>query len=188
MRCFCMKTSLLAACMLLLAIQIIAYSLPVASMSVKAAEIQPQSGPEGQGEGQKIVVSLSKQWLYAYQGEKEVFTTAVMTGRPELPTPLGLYHILLKQHPTTFTSPWPEGSPNWYPPTYINYAMEFRPGGFFLHDTTWHSIYGPGTNTWHTDPEFGLQTGSHGCIGMPLDAAARLYQWAPLGTPVVVEP
>jgi lipoprotein-anchoring transpeptidase ErfK/SrfK len=85
-----------------------------------------------------------------------------------------------------FHSPWPKGSPNWYPPTYINYALEFKPGGFFLHDATWHSVFGPGTNGWHNDPQFGWQDGSHGCVAMPLNAAAWLYHWAPIGTIVII--
>src|SRR5207247_7269165 len=30
-------------------------------------------------------------------------------------------------------------------------SLEWRAGGFFLHDSWWHSVYGPGTNGWHYD-------------------------------------
>lgn len=136
--------------------------------------------------GKVIVVDLSQQWLYAYQNGQQVFNAAVLTGRPSLPTPVGTYHVFAKLHPTTFYSPWPYGSPYWYPPTYINYALEFRAGGFFLHDSSWHSVYGPGTNGWHYDPVYGWQWGSHGCVSMPYSAAAWLYNWAPIGTTVIV--
>lgn len=134
--------------------------------------------------GKVIVVNTGEQELYAYENGELVYSTSVMTGRGSLPTPLGTFHIFAKLSPTTFTSPWPEGSPNWYPPTYINYALEFKPGGFFLHDATWHSVFGPGSNGWHYDPRFGWQDGSHGCVAMPLSAAAWLYNWAPIGTVV----
>ena len=134
--------------------------------------------------GKVISVSVGEQELYAYENGHVVFSTLVQTGRGSLPTPLGTFHVFAKLSPTTFKSPWPEGSPNWYPPTYINYALEFLPGGFFLHDATWHSVFGPGTNGWHHDPQFGWQDGSHGCVSMPLSAAAWLYHWAPVGTPV----
>lgn len=134
--------------------------------------------------GKVIVVNTGEQELYAYENGDLVYSTSVMTGRGSLPTPLGTFHIFAKLSPTTFTSPWPEGSPNWYPPTYINYALEFKPGGFFLHDATWHSVFGPGSNGWHYDPRFGWQNGSHGCVAMPLSAAAWLYNWAPIGTVV----
>ena len=137
--------------------------------------------------GKVIVVSLSHSWLYAYQNGKEVFNAAVITGRSALPTPLGTYHVFAKLHPTTFYSPWPYGSPYWYAPTFINFALEFKAGGYFLHDTWWHTVYGPGTNNWHYDPQYGWQWGTHGCVGMPYSAAAWLYNWAPIGTTVVIK-
>ncbi len=137
-------------------------------------------------EGKVIVVSLSQQWLFAYQNGQQVFNTAVMTGRPGLETPTGTFHVFAKLSPTTFYSPFPYGSVNWYPPTYINYALEFLSGGFFLHDSWWHTVYGPGTNVWHYDPTYGWQNGSHGCVAMPLAAAAWLYGWAPIGTAVQI--
>lgn len=131
-------------------------------------------------QGKVIVVNLSQQWMYVYQDGKEVFNAAVMTGRPSLATPTGTYHIFARLSPTTFYSPWPQGSPNWYPPTHINYALEWKEGGFFLHDSWWHTVYGPGTNGW--------QWGSHGCVSMPVSAAAWLYNWASIGTTVQINP
>ncbi len=139
-------------------------------------------------QGKVIVVSLAQQWLYAYQDGTQVFNAAIMTGRPGLETPTGTFHVFAKLSPTTFYSPWAYGSPNWYPPTYINYALEFLEGGYFLHDSWWHSVYGPGTNGWHYDPVDGWQWGSHGCVAMPLNAAAWLYDWAPIGTTVQINP
>lgn len=151
---------------------------------------QVSSGSGGGGtvsaSGKYIVVSLSKQWLYAYENGRLVFNAAVMTGRPALPTPTGTYHIFIKQSPTWFYSPWPYGSPYWYPPTYINYAMEFKEGGYYIHDATWHSVFGPGTNGWHYDPVFGWQWGTHGCVATTVPTAQWLYGWAPIGTTVQI--
>ena len=149
---------------------------------------QPGPAPQPSPQGKEIVVSLSHQWLWAYQNGQLVFNSAVMTGRPALPTPTGTYHVFLKLHPTWFYSPWPYGSPYWYPPTYINYALEWRAGGFFLHDSWWHTVYGPGTNGWHYDPVYGWQWGTHGCVAMQLASAAWLYNWAPIGTTVQINP
>ncbi len=137
-------------------------------------------------QGKVIVVNLSQQWLYAYDKGQQVFNTAVMTGRPGLETPTGTFHVFEKLSPTTFYSPFPYGSVNWYPPTHINYALEFLGGGFFLHDSWWHTVYGPGTNGWHYDPTYGWQYGSHGCVAMPLSAAAWLYNWTPIGATVQI--
>ena len=155
-----------------------------------ASQSAPGGGnpPSGSSQGKEIVVSLSRQWLWAYQNGRLVFNSAVMTGRPALPTPTGTYHVFSKFHPTWFYSPWPPGSPYWYPPTFINYALQWRTGGFFLHDSWWHTVYGPGTNEWHYDPRYGWQWGTHGCVAMPLSSAAWLYNWAPIGTTVQVNP
>lgn len=150
----------------------------------------PGSGspPTASPQGKEIIVSLSRQWMWVYQNGHLVFNSAVMTGRPSLATPTGTYHVFLKLHPTWFYSPWPPGSPYWYPPTYINYALEWRAGGFFLHDSWWHTVYGPGTNGWHYDPKYGWQWGTHGCVAMPLSSAQWLYNWAPIGTTVQINP
>ena len=155
---------------------------------VSATTSTSGGSPSPTATGKEIIVSLSRQWVWAYQNGVQVFNSPVMTGRPTLATPTGTYHVFLKLHPTTFTSPWPPGSPYWYPPTYINYALGWRAGGFFLHDSWWYSVYGPGTNRWHYDPKFGWQWGTHGCIAMPLSAASWLYYWAPIGTLVQVNP
>jgi lipoprotein-anchoring transpeptidase ErfK/SrfK len=138
---------------------------------------------QSQESGKVIVVNLAHQWLYAYNNGVEVFNAPVMTGRPSLPTPAGTYRVFAKESPATFTSPFPRGSSDWYPPTHINYALEWKPG-YFLHDSWWHSVYGPGTNVWHHDPVDGWQWGSHGCVAMSLRSAAWLYHWAPVGTVV----
>lgn len=177
MKKVCMLGSLALLLAMLLAFSPISYHANAFAHADTAAD-----------QGKVIVVSLSKQWLYAYDNGSQVFSVAVITGRPSLPTPLGTYHVFAKLSPTTFYSPWPAGSPNWYPPTHVKYALGFLAGGYFLHDTWWHTVYGPGTNGWHYDPVYGWQWGSHGCVGMPLSAAAWLYNWAPIGTTVQVVP
>jgi L,D-transpeptidase-like protein len=47
---------------------------------------------------------------------------------------------------------------------------------------------GPGTIGWHYDPKYGWQWGTHGYVAMPYSAAQWLYNWAPIGTTVVIEP
>ncbi|GCE22896.1 L,D-transpeptidase [Dictyobacter kobayashii] len=136
--------------------------------------------------GKVIDIDLTQQKMTALEGGEAVYSSLVMTGRAGLATPTGTYHVFAKESPTTFTSPWPEGSPNYYDPTYINYALEWKAGGFYLHDAWWHTVYGPGTNGWHNDPTYGWQDGSHGCISMPYAAAKWLYNWAPIGTTVQI--
>ncbi len=137
--------------------------------------------------GKEIVISISRQWMFVYDKGKRIYDAPITTGQPALSTPTGTYHILAKLSPTTFYSPWPPGSPYWYPATHINYALQWKEGGFFLHDSWWRTLYGPGTNLYHYDPVDGWMNGTHGCITMPLNAAVWLYKWALIGTTVRID-
>jgi len=130
------------------------------------------------GVGKVIVISLSRQVLTAYQDGNAILTTFVATGRPQLPTPPGVYHIFARYSPYKFISPWPYGSPWWYPSSWTSFAMEFAAGGYFIHDAPWRSWYGPGSN---------LYNGTHGCVNVPYSPMATLWNWAPNGTTVVVQ-
>ncbi len=58
--------------------------------------------------GKIILVSLSRERMFVYENGHELFDTPVTTGRPQLPTPRGVYHIFRKRSPATFYSAWPE--------------------------------------------------------------------------------
>ncbi len=157
-----------------------------------APKPQPSPQPEAvlapPSAGRSIVVSLSKQWWYAYQDGKLVYSGPVTTGQPELPTPIGHFSVMSRHSPYTFISPWPPGSKYWYPPSPTTFALQITSNGVFLHDAPWRPFYGPGTNVPHLDPDGVWRTGSHGCINMPYAAAAFLWSFAPIGTPVDVVP
>jgi len=154
------------------------------------------------GVGKEIMVSLSKQEMYAYLDGQLQFAYPVVTGRSELPTPIGHWHVQYKEQNITFYSPFPKGSGFWYYPTHIHYALNFHDGGYYLHDAWWRCVFGPGANTPHyascmdegdppnrgPAPFSGNETGSHGCIGMTIPEAENLYNWAPVGTSVFVVP
>jgi L,D-transpeptidase catalytic domain len=133
-----------------------------------------------------IVVSTERQTASAYAGGMELYTTPVTTGGPELPTDHGVFHIYLKLSPFTFHSPWPIGSPYYYPPTPITYWMPFYKAEG-LHDASWRSNFGPGSNLAPTNLGTGVSIlGTHGCVNLPSAAAAFIWNWAPVGTTVVV--
>jgi lipoprotein-anchoring transpeptidase ErfK/SrfK len=54
----------------------------------------------------------------------------------------------------------------------VPWVLYFTNSGHALHGTNWHNNFGTPM--------------SHGCINLPMDVAAWLYDWAPLGTPVLV--
>ena len=146
---------------------------------------QPSAGVPQYG-GQVILVSLSQQWLWAYQDQKLSLASPVTTGMPQLPTPRGAYNVQSKETNVTFYSLWPPGSPFYYSPEHINYAMFFRDIGYYIHDAPWRHAFGPGTQNPHTNPDGTWETGSHGCVNMPTPAAAALYAWAQVGAHVII--
>jgi len=139
--------------------------------------------------GQVVVVSLVEQTLRLYQNGKVVQAFRVTTGQFQLPSPPGVWRILLRQSPTTFKSSEPKGSAFWYPDTKINYAMEYHWGGYYFHDSWWRADYGPGTNFPHYDSggdETFAGNGSHGCVNMRQDQAGWLYAHTDYNTGVIL--
>jgi lipoprotein-anchoring transpeptidase ErfK/SrfK len=126
-----------------------------------------------------VVVRLGSQTLTAYLNGKPVLETPVTTGRPALPTPIGSFSVLNRNSPYVFHSPWAPGSPYWYPPTPVTWAMEFYDGDF-LHDDP-----GEPNSDFGTDSQNGYFA-SHGCVHIPHDAMAFLYNWLPIGAPVII--
>jgi lipoprotein-anchoring transpeptidase ErfK/SrfK len=137
---------------------------------------------------QVIVVSFIEEALRVYDNGKLVRSFLVTAGRPELPPVPGLWVPLWRQYHTTFKSPYPPGSPYYYAPTPINYAILYHQGGYYLHDSWWRNDYGPGTQFYHIDSSGNVSAdyGTHGCINMPEDQAAWVYNNTDYNTQVVM--
>jgi lipoprotein-anchoring transpeptidase ErfK/SrfK len=120
--------------------------------------------------GKQVVVDLSKQWLYAYEDGAQVFDAPVATGRDGMDTPAGNFAVYSKTKLQTMRGVT-DGA-GWVVPNVPN--VMYINGDVALHGTYWHHLFGTGVRV------------SHGCINLPLDAAAWLYSWAPVGTPVRV--
>jgi L,D-transpeptidase-like protein len=143
----------------------------------------------GASSGAVIVVSLVEQTLRYYNNGKLVRSFLIVTGQYLRPSPPGFWSIILREHPTQFKSTEPPGSAFWYPPTPIQYAMEYHAGGYFFHDSWWRADYGPGMNFPHSDSSGTTAfngNGSHGCINMNPNDVQWLYPQIGWGTPVIV--
>jgi hypothetical protein len=152
----------------------------------KGLAIPPAPGGTPQVAGQVILVSLAKQWLWAYQDQRLVFANPVTTGREFLGTPQGTYTIGQRVSDTWFYSPWPPGSPYYYSPEHVNYALYFRHGGYYIHDAPWRHAFGPGTNVPHVSPDGTSEDGSHGCVNVATTAGRWLFNWVRLGATVII--
>jgi lipoprotein-anchoring transpeptidase ErfK/SrfK len=152
---------------------------PPAPAAPPAAATAPKPQPKAQpraepnpapGGAKRIVVNLSDQWLYAYEGQRQVFDARVSTGRNGMETPTGTYSIYAKLKIQTMDGV--TDGKRWVVPDVPN--VMYINGGVALHGTYWHNRFGTGARL------------SHGCVNLPLDAAAWLYSWAPMGTRVDV--
>ncbi len=143
----------------------------------------------GPSSGAVLVVSLVEQTLRYYNNGRLVRSFLIVSGQYMRPSVPGFWSIILRQHPTEFKSTEPPGSAFWYPPTPIQYAMEYHAGGYFFHDSWWRADYGPGMNFPHGDSSGTSafnDNGSHGCINMNPNDVAWLYSQIGWGTPVIL--
>ncbi len=135
-----------------------------------------------------VVISLAEQAMRVYDNGKLVKSFLVTTGRPTKPSLPGVWWVEGKLSPTVFKSGEPPSSPDYYPPTPINFAMQYHSQGYFLHDSWWRVNYGPGTNYPHADDSgdpFSAQ-GSHGCVNMSKADAGWLYGFVKVYTPIIM--
>jgi len=122
----------------------------------------------------RIVVNLEDQTVEAYEGENLVHQFNCVTGDDDHPTDPGTFKIIRKEHPYRSKT----------------YHVQMDYANFFTDDgKALHQYHGPvpleivrtlkkGVSEWF---------GSHGCVRLEEDAARTLYEWAPLGTKVIVQ-
>ncbi len=120
-----------------------------------------------------IVVDLSDQKLFAYEGDQLFMEQAVSTGLDGLPTPVGEFNIFRKMPSRYMQGPIPGVSDDEYDLPGVPWTMYFTYDGAAIHGAYWHN-------------DFGSQH-SHGCVNLPPEKARLLYDWTPLGTSVTVQ-
>lgn len=125
--------------------------------------------PSNPGGERWISVNLSSQYMVAYEGDLAVNETYVSTGREGFDTPTGTFYVNSKVDSQTM-----EGvlGGEYYNVPDVPYVMYFTDRGHAIHGTYWHENFGA--------------VMSHGCINLPMDFAAWLYDWAPYGMRVEI--
>ncbi len=121
-----------------------------------------------------VVVDISEQRLWAFEDEEIVMGSSVVTGMKDCyDTQLGIYSVILKKQDYTM-----RGS---YGRVRVDYWMRFNDAyAQGLHDASWRSNDAFGGETYVTN-------GSHGCVNLPSEFTAELYDFVVVGTPVVVQ-
>lgn len=123
----------------------------------------------------KIIVSLQEQRTYLYEGETVVHTFTVSTGRPGQETAVGTYYIQNKL-PMAYASTWGLQMPYWLG---IYWAGHLQNGFHAL------PIQPDGSTLWAGHLGHPI---SYGCIILNNEDAVTLYEWADVGTQVIIQP
>ncbi len=121
-----------------------------------------------------IDVNLKTQHLMAYEGNAVIQQFDITSGEPGHDTPTGVFQIFSKVKDERMKGDI--GLPTAYDIKHVPWTMYFAGGGYAIHGAPWRAVYGPGTQLG----------GSHGCVNSPVSQVAVLYQWASLGTTVIV--
>lgn len=120
-----------------------------------------------------IEVDLSKQKMYLKNGKKNVKVYTVSTGKAATPTIKGTFYTYQKIVKHDMIGGW---NPYTQAPEYITrnvmWSTYFDSGGYAFHAAYWHNNFGTPM--------------SHGCVNMKTPEAKFLYNWAPIGTKVVI--
>ena len=120
-----------------------------------------------------IDVNLSNRMMTAYEGAEPVRgPIKVIIGYPNTPTVTGQYKVYLKYPVQTMRGLNPDGSR--YVAPGVPSVLYFT-GSYAIHGSPW----------WSSGQYFEEGHGSHGCVNTPPADAAWIYNWAPIGTPVI---
>lgn len=127
--------------------------------------------------GRYIEINIAKQHLWVWQDHEVIYDTPITTGATGagFPTITGLFSVYYKTTNTHLRG-YAYG-PRYNYDVQVDYWMPFS-GGYGMHDASWRNGRFGGSDYYYG--------GSHGCVNLPDAAAAFIYHWANIGTPVWV--
>ncbi len=121
----------------------------------------------------KLLVSdINRKKMWAFQNGQLVKTFLVSAGAPATPTPVGQFKVRAKLPVQDMRGYNADGS------RYLQPRVPWV--SYFYGDNAVHGVY------WRPASWFGAINSSHGCIGTMVDEAKWVYDWAPIGTTVIV--
>ena len=123
-----------------------------------------------------IEVDLSEQHMYYYQNGADIFESDFVSGNmsyADRQTHAGIFTLYYKKSPDVLRG-GQKGTANYYEQP-VQYWMPFD-GGIGFHDANWRDDFGG---------DIYLTSGSHGCINLPPENAAVLYDLIQYDVPIV---
>lgn len=117
-----------------------------------------------------VEVDLDNQHVYVYENGSLVIDTDCVSGKAtaDRVTPTGTFGITYKERDATLTGQNYSSDVKYWMPFYGNVG---------LHDASWRSSFGS---------DIYVTNGSHGCINLPPDAAAVIFEHVQKGEAVIV--
>jgi lipoprotein-anchoring transpeptidase ErfK/SrfK len=137
-----------------------------------SSPLQPQA-PPSYGGSKLILVDISEQHMYVYDGDTLVYSFVASTGRNNY-TKVGTFAVQSKI-PNAYGSTWDIWMPDWLGIYYAGgsengiHALPILPNGA----TLWSGYLGSPI--------------SYGCVVLDTYDAELLYNWADIGTPVKIQ-
>ena len=123
-------------------------------------------------EGKAVIIDLSDQTLSYYEDGYRLATFPTSTGKPGYATPVGEHAINAKSE-LAYSKTYG---------LYMPYWMSFIGGRYGIHELPyWPNGYREGAD------HLGVAV-SHGCVRLGIGSAQTLFEWAEVGTPVIVQP
>jgi lipoprotein-anchoring transpeptidase ErfK/SrfK len=119
---------------------------------------------------QEIRVFIEQQVLVALENGEEIYSFDIVTGRDGKETTAGKYRVFRKHEKYTSKTYGSE----------MPYTMFFTEDGKAIHGTQMATLRSY-LHSYLSD-----SVGSQGCVGLTDDNAKALFDWARVGTPVVV--
>lgn len=118
-----------------------------------------------------VEVDLTNQHVYLYQDGTLIYETLCVSGNmsstQRAQTPAGIFGLTYKTTDAVLRGSTYAEHVSYWMPYYGNYGM---------HDATWRDEFGG---------DIYMTQGSHGCVNLPLDAAAVIYSYVSTGSPVI---
>ncbi len=126
--------------------------------------------------GKAILISKSKQFMYIFEDGKLIRDNPITTGRTNWPTDTGNYSVLTKERNRRLQGSGQGVTWN----VFVKYWMLFNAAEEEgIHDASWR-------NGNFGGPDY-VTNGSRGCVNTPDETMEWLFNWASIGTPVIVE-
>ncbi len=150
-------------------------ALSAAGSGVTVAAVPNKANPsQAKVNGKKILVNLKKQELYLVENGTVISTRRISSGKWGTPTPVGTFKTRNKIT-VAYSKPYK---------LYMEYWMAITADGKYgLHSLPyWKTKNG---KLYEGAAHIGTPV-SHGCIRQTVAEAKSLYDWAPVGTPVVI--